>query len=71
VAISDSQAALARWHHRASQALTLQAEHEREARNAAIRALRVSDPQRWTYSTLARAVGCSPELIAQIVRSRP
>ena len=34
-----------------------------------MRQLRSDDPQRWTYPALAAAVGCSPELIAHIVKT--
>jgi len=31
---------------------------------------RQEDPDRWSYSALAAAVGCSKELIAAIVKGR-
>lgn len=67
---SDTHAALARLHHLASLASEQQADQERTLRNAIVRALRAEDPDRWTYGALARAVGCSPELIASIVKGR-
>lgn len=44
------------------------AERHREQRDQLVRALRRDDPARWSYSALARAVGCSPELIAVIIK---
>ncbi len=35
-----------------------------------IRELRSDDPAKWTYVALAKAVGCSPELIAAIIKER-
>jgi len=68
--VSDIRAQQAREHHRAMLDSTRQGEQHREQRNQLIRALRESDPQRWTYPALAKAVGCSPELIAAIVKGR-
>jgi AraC-like DNA-binding protein len=68
--VSDIRAQQAREHHRASAAAAAKAEHHRELRNKLIRDLRQADPQHWTYANLARAVGCSPELIAAIVKER-
>lgn len=68
--MSDIRAQQAREHHRASADATTQAEQHREQRNRLVRALRESDPQRWSYAALAKAVGCSPELIAAIVKGR-
>jgi len=68
--VSDIRAQQAREHHRASAAATEEAERHREVRNELVRALRDSDPSRWSYAALAKAVGCSPELIAAIVKGR-
>jgi len=38
-------------------------------RDQLVRQLRREDPEQWTYVALAQAVGCSPELIAVIVKS--
>lgn len=70
MATSDSSAALARSYHRASLASEQEADQARRLRNRLILQLREEDPLRWTYGALARAVGCSPELIAAIVRGR-
>jgi hypothetical protein len=68
--VSDIRAQQAREHHRASAAATAEAEQHRDLRNKLVRELRKSDPQQWTYQRLARAVGCSPELIAAIIKER-
>ena len=38
-------------------------------RDDLVRQLRRTDPQSWSYGQLAKAVGCSPELIALIVKA--
>jgi hypothetical protein len=67
---SDARAQQAREHHRALAAALAGAEQHREQRNELVRQLRAEDPQRWTYPALAKAIGCSPELIAAIVKGR-
>ena len=47
----------------------VEAARHRELRDRLIRTLRADDPRRWTYPALAAAVGCSPELIAHIVKT--
>lgn len=42
----------------------------RAERDEIIDRLRRAEPERWSYTALARALGCSRELIAQIVRRR-
>lgn len=37
-------------------------------RNRLVQQLREEDPQFWTYYRLALLLGCSPELIAKIVK---
>ena len=67
----DIRASQAREHHRlAGESDRLAAIH-RERRDEAVRQLRAEDPGRWTYPALARAVGCSPELIAHIIKAVP
>jgi Mitochondrial ribosomal protein subunit L20 len=66
---SDIRAQQAREHHRRSRALAGEAARHREQRDRLIRQLRAGDPERWTYPALARAVGCSPELIAYVVKN--
>jgi len=67
---SDPAIQQAREHHRrAAEALAL-AERHRQQRDALIRRAREEDPDRWSYSALASAVGCSKELIAAIIKGR-
>lgn len=61
----DVRAAAARDEHEAS----LAAARHRERRDELLRQLRREDSHYWTYKRLARIIGCSPELIAKIVRS--
>lgn len=68
--MSDIRAQQAREHHRAAAAALEKAERHRLQRNHLVRELRASDPQRWTYPALAKAVGCSAELVAAIVKGR-
>lgn len=68
--MSDARARQAREAHRlAGEAVELAA-RRREQRDRLIRQLREEDPVRWTYPALAAAVGCSPELVAAIVKGR-
>lgn len=68
--VSDARAQQAREHHRQAGDATGLAEQHRGQRNRLVRQLRGEDPERWTYAALARAVGCSPELVAAIVQGR-
>lgn len=65
----DIRAQQAREHHRESAALNEQAGRHRELRDRLVRQLRADAPQQWTYPALAKAVGCSPELIAHILKA--
>jgi ribosome-binding protein aMBF1 (putative translation factor) len=65
--VSDARAQQAREHHRAAIELLGDAARHRHQRDELVRALRKSG---WTYKSLAKAVGCSPELIAVIVRNQ-
>lgn len=66
----DARAQQAREHHRKSGAATRTAEQHRATRDRLIRTLWDTDRAAWTYAKLAKAVGCSPELIAKIVTGR-
>ncbi|RBO87049.1 hypothetical protein [Nocardia puris] len=66
----DIRAQQAREHHQAAGISKQQAAQHVAARNRLIRQLRATDPDRWTYPALARAVGCTPELIAAVVQGR-
>lgn len=63
----DSRAAAAREAHEASLAALSAAAQHRERRDRLILQLRRDDTS-WTYERLARTIGCSPELIAKIIR---
>lgn len=65
----DIRASQAREHHRLGAEASHLAAIHRERRDVAVRQLRAEDPARWTYLALARAVGCSPELIAHIIKA--
>ncbi len=67
---SDARAQQAREQHRRSLEASEQAAVHRVQRDRLIRQLRQEDPERWTYPALAAAVGCSPELVAAIVKGR-
>lgn len=67
--MSDVRAARAREAHAASLAAVVTGNQHREVRDHLVRSLRREDPAQWTYARLAQAVGCSPELIAVIIRS--
>ena len=58
----------AREHHRQAAELERQAGVHREQRDQAIRQLRAEDWRKWSYTKLAKAVGCSPQLIAYIIQ---
>lgn len=66
---SDARAAQARSLHRASLEQESAASELRAQRDKLVRQLRAEDPAQWTYPQLARAIGCSPELIAYIVKT--
>lgn len=68
--VSDARAQQAREHHRRSIDAGEVATQHRRQRDRLVRRLRVEDPDRWTYRALAKAVGCSEELIAAIVKER-
>lgn len=68
--VSDARAQQAREHHRAQAAAEALAKRHRDQRNRFVRQLRADDPDRWTYPALAKAIGCSPELIAAIIKGR-
>jgi AraC-like DNA-binding protein len=68
--VSDARAQQAREHHRAQLAQEESARRHRDQRDRLVKQLRREDPVRWTYPALAGAVGCSPELIAAIIKDR-
>lgn len=68
---SDLRALAARNLHQEALAAKARAGELRAQRDRYVRQLRAEDPARWTHKALARAVGCSEELIALIDRSTP
>lgn len=70
IAMSDARAMQTREAHRLAGETERRAHQYRIQRNRLVRQLRAEDPQRWTYPALAVAVGCSPELVAAIVKNR-
>lgn len=66
----DARAQQAREHHEAAARSLAEAERHRAQRDELVRSLRRDDPRAWSYSALAKAVGCSRELIAVILRAR-
>lgn len=61
----------AREHHRAADADGVSAARHREQRDRLVRQLREENPCMWTYPALAAGIGCSPELIAYILKRKP
>lgn len=66
----DILAVQAREHHRLAGRAEQDAARHREQRDRLIRRLRDEDPARWTYAAIAAAVGCSPELVAAVVKAQ-
>ena len=67
---SDPLAARAAELHAKALAADAEAARYRAERDEIIDRLRRAEPERRSYTALARALGCSRELIAQIVRRR-
>jgi len=66
----DSRVQQAREHHRLAADASQVAEQHRAQRDQLVRGLWQSDRESWTHAKLAKAVGCSPELIAKILAGR-
>jgi hypothetical protein len=66
----DVRAAQAREHHRQAGSHDGVAARHRAQRDQLVRALRREDPTP-SYRMLAATVGCSPQLIAHIIRTTP
>ncbi len=64
----DVLAARARELHEAAAEAERRAAELRAQRDQLILRLRSEDERRWSYGALAKAIGCSRELIAQVVR---
>jgi hypothetical protein len=54
--------------HRLAAEADALAASRREERDRLILQLRAEDPQRWSYTALAQALGCSRELVALVLR---
>ena len=68
--VSDLKAARARELHGQASEAEGRAADLRAERDRLIRQLRAEDEKRWSYGALAKAIGCSRELIAQVVKRR-
>ena len=66
---TDALAQQAREHHRLSGDATRAADQHRAQRDDLVRRLWSEERDQWTHAKLATAVGCSPELIAKILRT--
>jgi hypothetical protein len=66
----DARAQQAREFHRRLVEAENRAEELRAQRNRIVRTLRAEDPERWTYSALAAAVGCTKETISAVIQGR-
>lgn len=66
----DPRAEQARAYHREAASLGDQARLYRASRDELIRGMYADKPAGWSYGKLAEAVGCSKELIAQILHPR-
>lgn len=67
---SDVAAARARELHEQAAQAERRAAELRTQRDDLIRRLRAEDETRWSYGALATAIGCSRELIAQVIKRR-
>lgn len=65
----ETRARLAHDHHQAAAQCDQESAWYRGQRDTLVRELRADDPGRWTYRELADHVGCSPELIARIIKT--
>ena len=65
----DPKAQQAREHHRRARDADGLAEQHRNQRDALVCQLWSVSRSEWTHAKLAKAVGCSPELIAKIIRN--
>lgn len=66
----DARVQQAREHHRLAADASRIAEQHRTQRDQLVRVLWQTERDSWTYAKLAKAVGCSPELIAKIINGR-
>ncbi len=64
----DPRPSMARRFQQEAQDLDGRASVLRHQRDRIVRQLRAEDPKRWTYPAIAEILGCSPELVAAIVK---
>ncbi|MEW5810240.1 MAG: hypothetical protein AB1925_12380 [Actinomycetota bacterium] len=65
----NPRAQQAREHHRKAADASRTADQHRAQRDDLVRQLWATERDQWTHAKLAKAVGCSPELIAKILRA--
>lgn len=68
--MADARAVQAREANRLAGDHSMLARQYQAQRNRLVRQLRSEDPELWTYTALAKAVGISPEMAAAIVKGR-
>ena len=68
--VSDLRAARARELHEQVAETERRAAQLRAERDRLIRQLRDEDSERWSYGALAKVIGCSRELVAQVSKRR-
>ena len=68
--VSDLTAARARELHEQAAEAERHAARLRAERDRLIRQLRDEDSGRWSYGALAKVIGCSRELVAQVSKRR-
>lgn len=66
--VSDVRAVRARELHEQAAEAERRASELRAERDRIIKRLRAENEKRWSYGALAKVIGCSRELIAQVVK---
>ena len=66
--VSDARLARARELHRKAAEAEALAARQRAERERIMRQVRADDPKRWSYGALAKALGCSRELVALVIK---
>lgn len=59
----------AREHHQRASSMLGMYRHHLQKRDELIRELRASNPREWTYAKISETIGCSPELVAKIIKA--
>ena len=68
--MSNTRLVMAQRAHDLANSSDRQAARYREQRDRAIREIWENERESWTYAKLAARIGCSPELIAHIVKNK-